>query len=87
MASHRDARVPSMRPNASCKPLFGAVGRFPRFRTHGRRLERRDIGPRARSDACLNYPKGTRQRDALRRGMALKETLERRAHRLSLLGR
>jgi hypothetical protein len=45
----------------------------------------RAIAARVRSDARLYDPKGTRQRDALRRGMALKETLERRAHRFSLL--
>jgi hypothetical protein len=36
------------------------------------------------SDARLYDPKGTRQRDSLRRDMALKEALKRRAHRFSL---
>jgi hypothetical protein len=47
----------------------------------------RRTGPWARSDVRLYDPKGARQRDALRCGMVLKEPLERRAHRLSLLGR
>jgi hypothetical protein len=47
----------------------------------------RRTGPWARSDVRLYDPKGARQRDALRCGMVLKEPLERRAHRVSLLGR
>ena len=47
----------------------------------------RRAGPLARSDVRLYDPKGARQRDALRCGMVLKKPLERRAHRVSLLGR
>jgi len=50
----------------------------------GGAADRRAVGPRVRSDARLYYPKGAWERDSLRRGIALKEALERRAHRLSL---
>jgi hypothetical protein len=47
----------------------------------------RRTGPWVCSGVRLYDPKGARQRDALRCGMVLKKLLERRAHRVSLLGR
>jgi hypothetical protein len=73
-------------PDSPYAHPFHAIAARVWERVSGKTPARR-TGPWARSDVCLYDPKGARQRDSLRCGMVLKETIERRAHRFSLLCR